>query len=71
REIKKLKPGMPILILSLYPEDQYPAHLLKEAGATGYLAKDAVPTGLLQAVRCILEGGTFFGSEESGTGRHI
>jgi len=64
REIKKIKPGLPILILSLYPEEQYPSNLLKEAGATGYLAKETVASELLPAVRHILHGGTYFSSDE-------
>ena len=67
REIKEIKPGLPILILSLYPEEQYPANILKEAGATGYVAKETVSSELLQAVRHILQGGMYFAStEESG-----
>ena len=42
RQIRPHKPALPILILSMYPEDQYAVNLLR-AGATGYLTKDAVP----------------------------
>ena len=75
REIKEIKPGMPILILSLYPEEQYPANILKEAGATGYVAKETVSAELLQAVRHILQGGMYFAAEKSvigsGIGGHL
>jgi CheY-like chemotaxis protein len=75
REIKEIKPGLPILILSLYPEEQYPAKILKEAGATGYVAKETVSSELLQAVRHILQGGMYFAAEKSvigsGIGGHL
>lgn len=70
REVKEIRPGLPVLILSLYPEEQYPANLLIEAGATGYLAKETVSSELLPAVRRILKGGTYFAAAgESGGGR--
>lgn len=48
-------PTLPVLILSMHPEEQFAPRLLK-AGASGYLNKEAVPTELTTAVRRILQG---------------
>ena len=39
-DIQKARPDLPVLILSIYPEDQYAVRVLK-AGAAGYLEKDS------------------------------
>ena len=44
-----------VLILSMYPEDQYAVRLLK-AGASGYLTKDIAPEQLIEAVRKVVAG---------------
>lgn len=44
-----------ILILSMYPEDQYAVRLMK-AGASGYMTKDVAPEQLLDAVRKVVAG---------------
>jgi len=43
------KPGLRILVMSIYPEDQYAVRVL-QAGAIGYLSKDAAPSELIAAV---------------------
>jgi two-component system, NarL family, invasion response regulator UvrY len=45
----------PILILSMYSEDQYAIRALK-AGASGYLTKMSAPEELIEAINCILKG---------------
>ena len=40
KELKRLKPEQKVLVLSIYPEEQYAVRALK-AGAAGYLTKDA------------------------------
>jgi two-component system, NarL family, invasion response regulator UvrY len=55
KQIRKASPEMPILILSIYPEDQYALRVLK-AGASGYLNKDAAPEELVTAIQRILSG---------------
>lgn len=55
KEIKKRKQKLPVLILSMYPEENYAARALKN-GAHGYLTKGSAPDELLQAVRKILSG---------------
>lgn len=46
---------IPVLILSVYPEEQCASKAI-EAGAAGYLAKDATPEQLVSAVEMILSG---------------
>lgn len=48
-------PQVPVLILSLYPEDRYAAKAIK-AGASGYISKAAAPEELIGAVRKVLAG---------------
>jgi two-component system, NarL family, invasion response regulator UvrY len=55
KQIKQQVPGLPVLILSIYPEDQYALRVMK-AGAAGYLNKDAAPEELVTAVNRILSG---------------
>ena len=54
-QIRPHKPDLPILILSMHPEEQYAVSLLR-AGASGYIAKDAVPQQVVQAIRTLLQG---------------
>lgn len=51
-------PGLPVLVLSMYPEEQYALRLIK-AGAAGYLTKEAAPTQLVHAVRQVAAGRKF------------
>jgi len=55
REIKQYLPKIPVLVLSIYPEDQYATRVLK-AGASGYINKDTAPTELVKAVQRVLQG---------------
>jgi len=49
------KPKLPVLILSMYPEDQYAVRLIR-AGAFGYLTKESAPEQLVMAIRTLAEG---------------
>lgn len=51
-------PRLPILMLSMYPEQQY-ALVAIQAGANGYIAKDAEPADLLGAIRRVAAGGQY------------
>lgn len=62
RQIRAHKPSLPILILSMYPEEQYAVNLLR-AGAMGYLAKDAVPQEVLTALRTLFAGRKYISSQ--------
>jgi DNA-binding NarL/FixJ family response regulator len=56
--IRREFPALPVLMLSMYPEEQY-ALVAMKAGASGYLAKDAEPTELIAAIRCIAAGRSY------------
>jgi DNA-binding NarL/FixJ family response regulator len=55
KEIKNKKPRLPVLILSMYPEDQYAVRVLK-AGASGYMTKESAPAELIKAIKQISKG---------------
>ena len=61
KEIKHERPKLPVLILSIHPEDQYAVRALK-AGASGYLTKESAPEALVRAIRKILRGGKYVSS---------
>ncbi|MES2693861.1 MAG: response regulator transcription factor [Verrucomicrobiota bacterium] len=58
KEIKKSKPKLPVLMLSMLPEDQFAVRLLK-AGAAGYMTKETAPSELVGAVKKIMAGGRY------------
>lgn len=58
KEIKHNHPHTPILVLSMYPEDQYAVRTLK-AGASGYLTKESASEELVNATQKILRGGKY------------
>ncbi len=53
--IKKENPRLPVLILSMYPEEQYAIRALR-AGASGYLTKQSAPDLLVTAIRQVASG---------------
>jgi two-component system, NarL family, invasion response regulator UvrY len=57
-DLKRLRPKLPVLFLSMHPEEQYARRALK-SGAAGYLTKDSIPEELKEAVRRILNGGRY------------
>ena len=56
QELQTLAPDLPVLILSVYPEQQYAIRALS-AGASGYLTKESAPDELVAAIRVIRRGG--------------
>ena len=54
-QIKQVAPGLPVLIMSMYPEDQYALRVLK-AGASGYLGKETIHDELIKAIQTVLLG---------------
>ena len=58
KQIKHDHPQLPVLILSMYPEDQYAVRTIR-AGAAGYLNKESAPEELVQAIRKVLHGGEY------------
>jgi two-component system invasion response regulator UvrY len=59
---RKDYPRIPVLILSMYPEDQYAVRALK-AGAAGYVNKASPPERMLLAVRTVLNGKKYISPE--------
>ncbi|MCE5274371.1 MAG: response regulator transcription factor [Syntrophaceae bacterium] len=57
-EIKQIQPNIGILILSIYPEEQYAIRALR-AGASGYLTKASAPNELINAIHKVLSGGKY------------
>jgi len=62
RQLKKLLPATPVLILSVHPEDQYVVRALK-AGASGYLNKESRPEELVKAIKQLLQGKKYVSAE--------
>jgi len=58
KEIKSAHPKLPVLILSMHPEDQFAVRLLK-AGASGYMTKESAPEELVGAVKKAIAGGRY------------
>jgi two-component system invasion response regulator UvrY len=57
-DIKLVRPELPVLVLSMMPEDQFGKRVL-EAGAGGYLKKESAPEQLIEAIRKVLAGGRY------------
>lgn len=62
KELKRERAAVPVLILSMHPEEQYAMRTLK-AGADGYLTKDSAPDKLLEAIRKVYSGGKYISME--------
>ena len=58
KQVREEFPKLPVLILSMYSEDQYAIRVLK-AGASGYLTKDSAPEELVKAVKQIVSTGRY------------
>lgn len=55
KQIKAQRPLLPVLVLSIHPEEQYAVRVLK-AGAAGYLTKESAPDELIAAIRKVSAG---------------
>jgi two-component system invasion response regulator UvrY len=58
KDLRSMGIQTPVLIVSMYPEEQYAVRVLK-AGASGFLNKDSAPELLIDAIRTIQEGRKF------------
>lgn len=58
KDVKLERPSLPVLILSVHPQEQFAVRTLK-AGAAGFLSKDTAPEDLVKAIRKILRGGKY------------
>ncbi len=61
RQLKNEKPGLPVLMLSIHPEEQYAVRALR-SGASGYLTKESAPDELVAAIRKVSMGGRYVSS---------
>ena len=55
KQIKREKPNLPVLILSMHPENRYAVQILR-SGASGYVQKEALATELVTAIQTIMRG---------------
>ncbi|MBI5043908.1 MAG: response regulator transcription factor [Nitrospirae bacterium] len=58
KQLKSEKPKLPVLILTMHPEEQYAVRILK-AGASGYLTKESAPDELISAIQKVSQGGKY------------
>ncbi len=61
RQLKDERPTLPVLILSIHPEEQYAVRAFR-AGASGYLTKESAPDELVAAIRKVSMGGKYVSS---------
>lgn len=62
KQLRTEKPEIPVLILSMYPEDQYAVRAIK-AGASGYLTKESAPEELIGAIKKVALGGKYVSAD--------
>ena len=58
KRIKKIKPSLPVLVLSVHSEEEYAIRVLK-TGGSGYLTKESAPEELVNAVNKAVSGGKY------------
>ena len=61
KELKRTKPNLQILMISIHPEEQYAVRAMR-AGAAGYLTKESAPDELVAAVQRVLLGRKYINS---------
>src|SRR5258705_2552926 len=77
KQIKRIKPNLAVLILTVHPEENYAINLLR-AGASGYLRKECTLEDLVGAIRTVASGRRYvspallvqLAAEVSGEGRN-
>src|ERR1043166_7598504 len=58
KEVKHTHSQLPVLVLSIHPEDQFAIRTLR-AGAAGYMTKENAPEELIKAIKKVLGGGKY------------
>ncbi len=58
KDLKRIRPDLPVLVLSIHAEDQYALRVLR-AGASGYMTKETAPDELVKAIRKVSKGGKY------------
>jgi DNA-binding NarL/FixJ family response regulator len=61
KQLRSEKPELPVLMLSIHPEEQYALRALR-AGASGYLTKESAPDELVIAIQKVSRGGKYISS---------
>jgi DNA-binding NarL/FixJ family response regulator len=61
KDVKRMYPRLPVIVLSVQPEDQYAVRCLRN-GASAYINKDSAPEELAIAARKVLAGGRYVGA---------
>ncbi len=61
KQLKTEKPYLPVLMLSMHPEEQYALRAMK-GGASGYLTKETAPDELIKAIKKVIAGGRYITS---------
>ena len=56
--VKQTQPALPVLVLSMYDEEQYAVRAIR-AGASGYLNKESASEQLVSAIRTVAAGGVY------------
>ncbi|MDQ4122694.1 MAG: response regulator transcription factor [Acidobacteriota bacterium] len=62
KDIKADYPSMPVIVLSMYPEDQYAVRVFK-AGAASYITKETAPEELVKAIKKAHHGGKYISQQ--------
>jgi DNA-binding NarL/FixJ family response regulator len=62
KQLKQMDPHLHVLILSMYPEDQYAFRAIK-AGASGYLTKNKASLELIEAIRRVASGKKYISAD--------
>ena len=55
KELKRERPALPVIVLSMFPEEQYAVRMLR-SGASAYLNKESATEQLVDAIRAVLRG---------------
>lgn len=58
KDLKRDYPSLPVIILSMHPEDQYAVRVIK-AGAASYMNKETAPDELITAIKRVYRGGKY------------
>jgi DNA-binding NarL/FixJ family response regulator len=58
KELKQIRPRLPVLVLTMHSEEQYARRAFK-AGAAGFITKDSPRAELSKAIRKVMEGGKY------------
>jgi two-component system invasion response regulator UvrY len=61
KHVKNDHSNLPVLVLSMYPEDQYALRTIR-SGASGYLSKEGAPEELVKAIQTIISGEEYISS---------